>query len=489
MKNGLGGFVNMLKRWRINLKKKKKKKQLEEESKNIKKYWRLKSVLYNTIAICYYPVGLMFNNKKSNISSINRINSKLDDIVINNKKIQEKNIEKINIELEKVKENLNYLTINGKITDNEEKEINNEIIYIEHKLEYIKNGQVLNVNKVNITSIEEKQEEQVIEDKDSKLNGVGGIEISEEQKKEYLEKITEEVKEIIIKVKSLELKVSSINDYNDLYYIQNELNYLYKKLEELLEIYKKLDIKTDNIYDFDIFKLRDSNTKLEELKEYISSSLKKVEQRKKEILDFKEEKKLETEKKEIEEKVLGKLKEDIKDKENKKEQVDELFEAKQIILTDIVKQNEYLKNKNKLNNGNILGYIGSLFKKIIGFNFILMPFGIINNPLIFGLCNAVMLSNSLKTARKLVNDEAEVNYDFLLEKYESDKQIIMHTYDMYVNCLNELDEIEKDFAYLKYDKKFLLELDKIRNHVENQILDIEEKNNMMDKNYIKLKNM
>ena len=99
MNGVLGGFKNMLRRWRINLKKKKQKEKQKEANKKISKYPRLISFVYSAIAIIYSPFGYIFakSNEQAELEKpklykkFEKISIKLDKIIIG----EEQNLKKL----------------------------------------------------------------------------------------------------------------------------------------------------------------------------------------------------------------------------------------------------------------------------------------------------------------------------------------------------------------------------------------------------------
>ena len=112
MNGVLGGFKNMLRQWRINLKKRKQKeKRQKEANKKITKYPRLTSFIYSAIAIIYSPFGYIFakNNEQAKFEKpklykkFEEINIELDKIIIGEKQ----NIKNIERKIEKLKKESN----------------------------------------------------------------------------------------------------------------------------------------------------------------------------------------------------------------------------------------------------------------------------------------------------------------------------------------------------------------------------------------------
>lgn len=604
----LGGFKNMLKRWRINLKNKKKKEQIEQDEIKNKRDSKFQSLLYSFIAILYAPIGYLFarnkviekkdenqkskenkieeiivetpkNQKYVNIKSkINQSNYKVNPSnknVINNKigstnsntkesylknenkelvenksksKVDDVNFEKNGYQPSSVKQNSNRQSginslpsFNKLFSENleiksdeiitEEKDNNvslekdklQQVSNVQNFIKPVKSNDVKDIEKISYDEVSTKQnyhgyEQSYLEELSEDLNDnldypneeyeINNIEESvikienfenvviedvkvstEEDKKNNLEELNKEAKEILLQVEYFDKQINVVSKYNDLYYVQNELNYLYEQIHLLREKYKTLDVQTEELYNFDEFELHKDDMKLEELEKYIEDTFKKVNQRKDEIFIIKEQKQKE-ELKVVEEKKKEKVIEEKQKKEEKKEKEFNEFEiANKIVLQDIMNQQNYLeKNLRKIKSRvSILGYMSSFFKKMIGLNLILLPFGLIKNPLLFGLVNSILVNNSLKTMRKLNNPKLNPNYEFLLDNYLDSKQIMLRTFQNYVDSLNELDNLETEIMNLNTNMELLKDIQVVRNNIEKQIEKIKEKNEIIDKVYVKLK--
>lgn len=597
----LGGFKNMLKRWRINLKNKKKKEQIEQDEIKNKRDSKFQSLLYSFIAILYAPIGYLFarnkviekkdenqkskenkieeiivetpkNQKYVNIKSkINQSNYKVNPSnknVINNKigstnsntkesylknenkelvenksksKVDDVNFEKNGYQPSSVKQNSNRQSginslpsFNKLFSENleiksdeiitEEKDNNvslekdklQQVSNVQNFIKPVKSNDVKDIEKISYDEVSTKQSylEELSEDLNDNLDypneeyEINNIEESvikienfenvviedvkvstEEDKKNNLEELNKEAKEILLQVEYFDKQINVVSKYNDLYYVQNELNYLYEQIHLLREKYKTLDVQTEELYNFDEFELHKDDMKLEELEKYIEDTFKKVNQRKDEIFIIKEQKQKE-ELKVVEEKKKEKVIEEKQKKEEKKEKEFNEFEiANKIVLQDIMNQQNYLeKNLRKIKSRvSILGYMSSFFKKMIGLNLILLPFGLIKNPLLFGLVNSILVNNSLKTMRKLNNPKLNPNYEFLLDNYLDSKQIMLRTFQNYVDSLNELDNLETEIMNLNTNMELLKDIQVVRNNIEKQIEKIKEKNEIIDKVYVKLK--
>ena len=152
MNGVLGGFKNMLRQWRINLKKRKQKeKKQKETNKKITKYPRLTSFIYSAIAIIYSPFGYIFakNNEQAEFEKpklykkFEEINIELDKIIIGEKQ----NIKNIERKIEKLKKETNQPM--SKIAKNY---FDNKLKEIEIKTSFIKNPNKISTIEAKIIS-------------------------------------------------------------------------------------------------------------------------------------------------------------------------------------------------------------------------------------------------------------------------------------------------------------------------------------------------
>ena len=304
MNGVLGGFKNMLRQWRINLKRKKQKK-----AKNITKYPKFTSFIYSTIAIIYSPFGYIFaryneqaKQEKPNIyKQLEDINLELDKIIVDEN--QKSKLKKINQKIELIKKD-----IKQPMTDNTKIYFNNKIKELETKVNFIKNPNTIaskevtiirdsvknnfknkkinvpqNINKKLISKLSlmpliikkenfDKQEK-ILKDKKS-----GDV--------EYIKKTTKEIKIIEDNIIDIEQKISIVKEYNHYYDLENNLKYLRAQITKLTNKYDELKINFNinlNI-DFDKYKLVKSKEKLENMLEKIDNDLFLIKSKKKEII-------------------------------------------------------------------------------------------------------------------------------------------------------------------------------------------------------------
>ena len=514
MNGVLGGFKNMLRRWRINLKMKKKK--VKQNKNKITKYPRLTSFIYSTIAIIYSPFGYMFakSNKQANLEQpklykkIEKINLKLDEAIINeNTKI---NIKTLTKEIEKIKEEINIpMTTESKN-------------YFQGKINELKLKTKFIENPTKITSIEAKVISDSLEKNIKKLNkpkqinkkllGTLPLVISKEfldEKKEEKQQekikptpkaintinfIKDATKEITVakdKIKELEEKISNIKQYNHFYDIENELKYLRKKIEILKEKYKdiKEQLDLDININFDKYELTKSPKKIDETLSLIEQNLKKIEIKKQEMLNKKEEKQQEEEKNQ-------KQKEKKEETKQKKQEVDDIIKAQQLILNNIINQNkyfdQYMKKITKSTNKKrtILSSLSNFANTILNFTVSLLPISLFKNKLLGTLVSSIMINNSIKTMRRMLNPKLNINYQLFIDNYNDSKSILRDTYDMCTNSLEELNELKNELSLYNSNEieQLLFKIELIENNIKNQMKALNIKKETVEKVYIKIRN-
>lgn len=407
-----------------------------------------------------------------------------------------------NEELEIKLDGINNQQKNSEYSIVEENKSQNEFPDVQNHAQHVKgigiedNSELENIEKdlddlsqENVESSLEELFEKAVEENDENIV-INDVEMpTEEDIKNNLEELNKEAKELLLQVEYFDKQINVVAKYNDLYYVQNELNYLYEQIHLLREKYTILDVQTEELYSFDEFELHKDDVKLEELEEYIEDTLKKVNARKDEIFILKEQKQKDK-LKEVEEKKKEEIAEKQQKQEEKKEKEFNEFEmANKIVLQDIMNQQNYLdKNLKKIKNRtSVLGYMGTFFKKMVGLNLVLLPFGLIRSPLLFGLVNSILVNNSLKTMRRLNNPKLNPNYEVLLDNYIDNKQIMLRTFQNYVDSLNELDNLETEIMNLNPNMDLLKDIEFVRSNIEKQIEKIKEKSDIIDKVYVKLK--
>ena len=505
MNGVLGSLKNMLKKWRINFRKKKKQDEVKIYNRKITKYPRLTSFIYSTIAIIYCPFGYMFaksNKQASNeqpklYKKIEKINVKLDEMIVkkeNNVKTIEKDILEIKkqIEIPMSKESKNYFTsklkeieIKTKFIKNPVKISNLEAKVIKESLEnsFVKHK---NVNKkllqslpISLVLIKQKDDNK----KENELKNI-------QNKPLFIKQANKELKNINEQVQNIETKILNVNQYNHFYDLENELKYLRKRIEKLKEKYKEIKDYLNFEVDYDKYELCKSPKKIDETLERIEKDLKLIETKKKEMLNKKEEDKP----KNIEEK--KEIKKQDEKKEEKKAKINDIIKAQQLILNNIMNQNkyfdDYMKKISKSTNKKrtILSSLSNFANVVLNFTVSLLPVSLFKNKLLGTLVSSIMINNSLKTMRRMLNPNLKVDYQLFIDNYYNSKNILYDTYQMCDSSLQELTLLKEEL--LSFDqndiKNLLFQIELIENNIKNQMKKLNVKKETIEKVYVKIKN-
>lgn len=505
MNGVLGGFKNMLKQWRINLK---KKKQKEKQNKVIK-YPRLITLACSVAAIIYSIFGYMFskNNKQARTEQpklykkIEQINLKLDDIIVGNKE----NIKSIVKEIETIKkeidipmttESKNYfnskikeLEIKTKFIENPTKITSTEAKIISESLE--KNAKKItkpkNINKVLVKQLPilGAATKEILSEKKEPLKDKRQITIIDSTN--FIKTANKEIKDVTTKINEIEIKIPTIKQYNHYYDLENDLKYLRKRLEILKEQYEQIKDKITIDIEFDKYELYKNPKKINETLELIDKDLKLIENKKQELLTKKEIKLKEQKTQEKKQK---------QKKEQKKRELDDVIKAQQLVLNNIINQNKYfdeymkkmLKSTNKKHT--ILTSISNFSNIILNFTVSLLPISLFKNKLFGTLVSSIMINNSIKTMRRMLNPKLKINYQFFIENYNDSKSILRDTYNMCINSLDELNELKNELSLYNSNKieQLLFKIELIENNIKNQMKALNIKKETIEKVYIKIRN-
>lgn len=494
MNGVLGSLKNMLKRWRINFRKKKKQDEVKIYNRKITKYPKLTSFIYSTIAIIYCPFGYMFarsnkqvrNEQPKLYKKTEKINIKLDEMIVkkeNNIKTIEKDIFEVKkqIEIPMSKESKNYF--------------NSKLKEIEIKIQFIKNPD--KISNIEAEVIKESLEKSAVKHKNVNKKLLQSLPISlilVKQKKEdkfnFIKQANKELKNINEQIKNIENKISNVNQYNHFYDLENELNYLRKKIEILKEKYKEVKDYLNFEVDYDKYELCKSPKKIDETLEKIEKDLKLIETKKKEMLNKKEEDK----QKNIEEKKETKKQKEKEEK--KKEKIDDIIKAQQLVLNNIMNQNkyfdDYMKKISKTTNKKrtILSSLSNLSTIILNFTVSLLPVSLFKNKLLGTLVSSIMINNSLKTMRRMLNPSLKVGYQLFIDNYYNSKNILFDTYQMCDNSLQELTLLKEELLVFDQNdiKQLLFQIELIENNIKNQMKSLNIKKETIEKVYVKIKN-
>ena len=501
MNGVLGGFKNMLRQWLKNLRLLKKKKY----------YSKFVSFVYSVIAIIYCPIGYMLEKNNKKIQQDN-ISKKIDEINISLNNIgKEKNLKKVEKEIKQLKKIV-------KLSANQEKKqiFSKQIKEIEKKVEYIKNESEHSLVKPKLIKKEKKQSK--IISTFSKQNNVikNSKKVNQPQKQNaisneipivlpneqlgfddtnllFIKKANKELKEIDSERKKIILQIPNINKYEQFYSLENNLKYLQNKIYLLKYKYNELKntFNLDLELNFDDFELLKSDKGINEVLDNVANALKIIEMKKKELfnkknlnVNFKKEEKKE---------------EKPKSKEYKKEEIvtKEFIKAKEYVLNNIIAQNkfldDYFKKINVSNNKKktIFSSLFSFSKTIMNFTISLLPISIFKNKMLGTLVSTIMINNSIKSMRKMLNPQMTINYEMFLEDYLDNKSIINNIYNLCNNSLEELNTFKTEILFLNNYKDYqtlLKQIDLIEYNIIKQKEKLQMKIKKLDKVYVKIKN-
>ena len=482
MNRVLGGFKNMLRQWRINIKRKKVKEKKD-------KYTKSKSFAYSLLAILYAPFGYLFNfnNKRKKATKLKleplfkEIELKLDHAPLE----EDINIEKIEQKVDTLRRKIaktllseqkeNYQMRLKKVVVKKD-EVKNQIIKSSTKEEKnFLNNDPINVNKeknklefrplpfnkiVPLTeetsNFQLEQPPSFIKTKENKTK-----DIIQKENLNFIKDANNELKKSYELLNKIEEKITKTTIYNHFYDLENELKLLRQKMEILKEKYKEFEGSFDeSIYmKEDYYKLLKDGKSINIILEKIESDFKAILLKKKNIFYEKKQPKQENEKKK---QVTVNLEEEKPIKENK---IDlEKIKAQELVLENIIMQNRYLEEHfqkiTKTNNRKKTLFSSLLIfsKNIVNFTISLFPFSLFKNKILGSLVSTIMLNNSIKTMRKMVDPNLEAKY-LLLEEYKNQQQMLLHIYKISNNSLIELAILKKQLFsfYNNNEIKLLLE--------------------------------
>lgn len=487
MKGVLGGFRNMLRTWRNNLRRRKKQKEKEIQEGKLTKFYTLKRLSYNTLALIYYPIGILLhsdNVKKKTITSypkLRTIELKLDELQKNKQSVSAKQIIKeiqnIDKELSKIKTKLNK-EVNPVI----QQELKQAIEQINKKKESV----MVNATPKKTTSVQisnkasaPKKTAEVVATSSGilqpitkqppikKVNRV--VKPNKEHDITFIKEKNKEFEEWQYKLAKLENKINNAKYYNELYDYQvklQELETKFKKLKEELQHHPFLT--TPNIY-IDANELQKSPKKIDETLKHIENTFKLIEIKKKEIYYKKETKKTNQEKQQ-----------EVKKKEDKpvvtkQKEVDELKITNQIILENIRKQQKMLQtfqreiNKSKNRQKTLFSYLTNLSNQIIRLLF--SPFRFVKNGLLGKLMTSILVNNSLKSMRKMIHNDKVINYEIMRQEYQNGQTILEEINRVCLDSLNQITDLREDLqAFNNGTNNLVVQLLKQLDDMEIQIL-------------------
>ena len=137
----------------------------------------------------------------------------------------------------------------------------------------------------------------------------------------------------------------------------------------------------------------------------------------------------------------------------------------------------------------ILNSLSNFASVILNFTVSLLPVSLFKNKLIGTLVSSIMINNSIKTMRRMLNPKLKINYQLFIDNYNDSKSILYDIYDMCINSLEELNDLKKDLSLYdqKEIKELLFQIELIENNIKNQIKTLNVKKDNLEKVYVKVK--
>lgn len=529
MPNQKGSLKDRIRSWNLFLKYKKEKRKKEQELKKkekkknellINKKYSKPKVFFLTILGLF--LGLFEPKEKKNKVDIEKEIVNIE-IKLNNNNLVIDDVKKV----EKLDEIL---------TLKKTPQVNNYKKRLEVIKEAIKKEEVIkmiNTNTVNQIKLEKDKKE---------LNkDLHGDIVSEKPNKKII-KNNNYKKSVGIYIPILEVKElnkdidkcsKKINDLNNRIKIETEYNNLFDYEFEIKQLKLKIEnivIKYENLKKLPGFKELDNYVKIKEIDLYnirkddklIKSKIKLCDETLKELSNKKQEiivaSKTKIVNKEVNKpKEQKEIKEEVKEikKEEKNNNIYEIALANKIIYDNLIKEQKKItklerslsKISIKKRKPTIFYYTKNMISSIFNFTFGLFPLSLFKNKMLGGLVSGVMLNNSLRSVKKILNPEVEVTYlyedltkqisssvnylnrmDFLLSdsltKVNDIRESVISQYgndDFYqislISYLNELDKIQSKIEFER-EKIFGLnqDLDVIYKKNKQKVLTIKNHN-------------
>lgn len=509
MPNQKGSLIDRLRSWNLFLKYKfklwkkkieenKRKKKLEKEiKKNIQisasgKYYSKPKIVGLTIT------GLVLGIFESKADKQNKITEIENKVTLLENKIDVLSIEERVDLTNTIEKEIVELRSRNQFNDN----IKSRIRTCENRLEAAKvksSNHIQNINKAKIKV-----------DKSNVSVKKVGVRSNNRKKGVYtpvleIKVLNKQVKDYQKKLKEINDKIKNTTNYNSLYDLEFAVKQLKSRFDDLLNRYSNLKELPgfDNlenivdIKDIDIFNLRFNAESINLQIKTCNAYLDNIENTRKLMLNKKEEKQVEKEQKKEEQK-----KEDKKEKEVKKEEKkveDKILEIKlanKIVVDRMVSERKNLakfersisKMGVKQKRRSIFYYTKNILSSIVNFGLSLFPLSLFKNKFIGGLASGIMINNSLRSVRRVLNPEVETIY-VLYSDFEKE---LNHTSDYlssinYVcnDSLNQIREIRNsiytqygaDLEYSSLLGDYLKDLDNIESQVlreQHTIIDLQQ---------------
>lgn len=515
-------FLRYKKEQRKKLRKLKKKQKKEIKEKQLlltEKYYSKPKVFGLTILGLF--LGLFepkTKDKKINVElEIVNLELKLAKKTIDIEDV--KKIEQIDKELVKEK----YFS-----SDKNIKKIDTYIRRVEALKESIKKDEIVEIIKSNTTKKEKKQivnQEMVKNDKEIKLDTE--TKISKQAYVPILEvkELNKELDSCYKKIKDIKLKTTKTEEYNDLFDYEFEIKQLKLKIENIIIKYESLKSlpgfkELENyikIKDIDLYEIRKNDKKIKDKINLCNETLIQIEETKKKIIVEQKDTSIVDKKTSKQEQNKKENKE--KNKEIKKEDNNKLLEitlANKIIYDSLIKEQRKVaklerslsKMTIKRRRPTVFYYTKNLISSIFYFTFGLFPIKLFQNKMLGGLVSGMMINNSLRSVRRILNPDVQITYiyenleneilttsnylsrmDFLLSdsvnQVKDIRQSILSKYGSDIEYQSSLasyiEELDKIQVKLEFEQEKILglhqNLDNVYKKNKQKVLTIERQNN------------
>ena len=126
---------------------------------------------------------------------------------------------------------------------------------------------------------------------------------------------------------------------------------------------------------------------------------------------------------------------------------------------------------------------------VLNFTISLLPISLFKNKLLGTLVSGIMINNSIKTMRKMLNPNLQINYQLFIDDYMKSKDILYDTYELCNDSLNEINNLKQEILLFdeKQTKQLLFQIELIENNIKNQMKALNIKKETLEKVYVKVK--
>lgn len=516
MRGVLGGLRNMFRQWRINYLRNKKKKQKEIEEGKLAKYYALKRITYSGLALIYYPFGLFHTQTKKITKDYSDLVNIQKDILSIQKKasqISARQKEKEIVKLEKrlvVAGNKIAKAMNRKDKTDQD-EITQTLQQLKREIDTLKKPPVISTKQVSIKPncvIPEKENATI--DSQNQIKGKDGIKVkfepvfidsplkkvAEQHELSIKNKIgfslekdaeKEEVKKWKQELESLAYKISTTKEYHLFYEFEKKLKECKEKLETMVDGLEK-DNASKILSDIET---KERKKPIAELLDQVYILEKTIVERKKQIYFAKKQDR-------VEEQKTVRQEQSKEERKQKKESVISEWEQAQILIIQQIETQQKLLaefEKRKIKNGKkgLFKTLSNLASNAMGFLFSMTPMAFFKNKLLGTFITAIMVNNSLKSMKKLLHPQEEINYEWLGQELKEKQSILENVYRVSLDSLYQINVIKEDVMFLLKENPQNMEILSFLNQleaIEKQTLVINERVKMegkiIDRQYTKI---